>query len=59
MSGYDKVNAMEVFTAHGISDFLGKPFEPEDLVESVCKAMASAPSAAGPYFSPGQRDRPI
>jgi PAS domain S-box-containing protein len=46
ISGYDKVNALEGFAADGISSFLPKPFEPEELVESICSAMASAPSVA-------------
>jgi FixJ family two-component response regulator len=46
VSGYDKVNALEGFAAHGISSFLRKPFEPEELVQSVCKAVASSPSKA-------------
>jgi two-component system cell cycle sensor histidine kinase/response regulator CckA len=46
VSGYDKANALEVFAAHGISSFLHKPFEPEELVESVRNAVASSPSAA-------------
>jgi PAS domain S-box-containing protein len=46
MSGYDKVNALEGFAADGISSFLRKPFEPEELVENVCDAMASASSTA-------------
>jgi PAS domain S-box-containing protein len=46
ISGYDKVNALEGFAALGISSFLSKPFEPEELVESVCNALASSPSEA-------------
>jgi signal transduction histidine kinase/ActR/RegA family two-component response regulator len=45
-SGYDKGNAVEGFSALGISSFLGKPYEAEELVESVCRAVAAAPSAA-------------
>jgi len=45
ISGYDKVNALEGFAADGISSFLRKPFEPEDLVENVCNAVASSASA--------------
>ena len=53
ISGYDKANAVEGFAADGISSFLRKPFEPEDLVESVCNAVASAPSAAAREPSQG------
>ena len=53
ISGYDKVNALEGFAADGISSFLRKPFEPEELVESVCNAVASSPSAAAREPSQG------
>jgi PAS domain S-box-containing protein len=45
ISGYDKVNALEGFAAAGISSFLHKPFEFEELVENVCNAVASSASA--------------
>jgi two-component system cell cycle sensor histidine kinase/response regulator CckA len=54
MSGYDKVNALDGFAAGGISSFLRKPFEPEELVQSVCDAMASAPPAVAREPSPGR-----
>jgi len=38
-SGYDKEKAVERFSAGGFSGFLYKPYEPEELVESVRKAV--------------------
>jgi PAS domain S-box-containing protein len=55
-SGYDKRNAVttvEGLSAGGISSFLRKPYEPEELVESVSRALA-APPVAGPESSPGR-----
>jgi PAS domain S-box-containing protein len=42
-SGYDKEKAVERFSARGFSSFLYKPYEPEELVESVCKALIRDP----------------
>jgi len=53
ISGYDKVNALEGFAADGISSFLRKPFDPEELVENVCNAVASASSTAERESSQG------
>ena len=54
-SGYDKGNtlhAVQGLSAGGISSFLRKPYEPEELIESVCRAVAAAPSAAAREPSP-------
>ena len=40
-SGYDKGKAAERVRALGVAGYLLKPFEPEDLVESVNKALTS------------------
>jgi CheY-like chemotaxis protein len=45
-SGYDRENAVRSFSARGISSFLSKPYQPEELVESVSRAVAAAPPAA-------------
>jgi CheY-like chemotaxis protein len=42
-SGYDKEKAVERLSAQGFSGFLYKPYEPEELVESVRKALTGDP----------------
>jgi nitrogen-specific signal transduction histidine kinase/CheY-like chemotaxis protein len=42
-SGYDKEKAVERFSSRGFSGFLYKPYEPEELVESVRKALIDDP----------------
>jgi len=42
-SGYDKEKAAERFSVRGLSGFLYKPYEPEELVESVRKAIIGDP----------------
>jgi PAS domain S-box-containing protein len=42
-SGYDKEKAAERFSSRGFSGFLYKPYEPEELVESVRKALIDDP----------------
>jgi PAS domain S-box-containing protein len=56
-SGYDKgnaLNAVQGLSADGISSFVRKPYESEELVESVCRAVAVAHSAAAREPSPGR-----
>jgi signal transduction histidine kinase/CheY-like chemotaxis protein len=53
ISGYDMENTLVGFAADDISSFLRKPFEPEELVQSVCNAVAAAPSAAAQQPSRG------
>ncbi|MEE8508663.1 MAG: response regulator [Myxococcota bacterium] len=42
-SGYDKEKVAERLSTRDIADFLYKPYEPEDLVESVRKAVIGSP----------------
>jgi PAS domain S-box-containing protein len=42
-SGYDKEKAAERFSVRGLSGFLYKPYEPDELVESVRKAIIGDP----------------
>lgn len=41
-SGYDKDKVAECLSARDIADFLYKPYQPEDLVESVRKAVTGS-----------------
>jgi DNA-binding NtrC family response regulator len=52
MSGYDRNNAAQSFAAHGISGFLRKPFELEDLVDTVAGAVTRIRSEAAEEASP-------
>jgi CheY-like chemotaxis protein len=38
-SGYDRKQASERFRVHGIGDFVRKPYEPEDLIRSIGRAL--------------------
>ena len=43
-SGFDEKRAAQRFSARGVAAFVGKPFEPEALVEAVRRAVARATS---------------
>jgi PAS domain S-box-containing protein len=45
-SGFDERRAAQRFSARGVAAFVGKPFEPEALVEAVRRAMTRATNGA-------------
>jgi PAS domain S-box-containing protein len=46
-SGYDKEMVAQRFAARGLAGFLYKPYEPEELVEAVRKALTRDPAPGG------------